>query len=588
MAVVPGADVKVIFMEATVAMSWAVIRCSIRIALSPNPRSATIWVARRFPNPPLFRITRCMNIHLNLPEKQGFRDMTCLEVLLPPYKHHSSHPKHPLKNLKHGSPSYADKKCLLCGIKFQDERFNKVRNKCYPHKNVLELYHCDVCNVCICMSCEGNPPPLAVVSLTTHEHEVHLIPRLLDFTCNACGTQGDRSPYFCLQCNFMIHRDCIDLPRIININRHDHRLSYTSHLGHGNQKCGVCRKAVDGCCGAYSCKKCPSYVVHSLCATRKDVWDMVELEGIPEEEEIAPFKVIDENTIKHMSHDHDLILYMDGRILHESKLCEACVCQINTDPFYSCEQCGFILHQTCAIMPREKRHVLCNTPFTLQANDSKDSPRQRKTCLLCNQNFTGFGYQSRNGKVMDVRCGSIFEPFVHKSHPHPLFYKFCNNKCDACETTTFTHMLCCDECEFSLDFRCATLPRKVVKQRHDDRPLYLSYIDNNVDGGYWCDICEKKVVEDGYEFFADRQLVTMFSAPNYCGEFDNAGALMSVDESLMCSFQILKPVDRSVVARLSSYKFTNLLLQSFLSYNPDSNLMGRMGGEKATTDVGVG
>ncbi|ERN12032.1 hypothetical protein AMTR_s00165p00079470, partial [Amborella trichopoda] len=40
-----------------------------------------------------------------------------------------------------------------------------------------------------------------------------------------------------------------------------------------------------------------------------------------------------------------------------------------------------------------------------------------------------------------------------------------------------------------------------------------------------------QVVEDGYEFFADRQLVTIFSAPNYCGEFDNAGALMSVDET---------------------------------------------------------
>jgi len=47
-----------------------------------------------------------------------------------------------------------------------------------------------------------------------------------------------------------------------------------------------------------------------------------------------------------------------------------------------------------------------------------------------------------------------------------------------------------------------------------------------------------QVVEDGYEFFAKRQLVTLFSAPNYCGEFDNAGAMMSVDESLMCSFQV--------------------------------------------------
>jgi len=54
-----------------------------------------------------------------------------------------------------------------------------------------------------------------------------------------------------------------------------------------------------------------------------------------------------------------------------------------------------------------------------------------------------------------------------------------------------------------------------------------------------------QVVEDGYEFFARRQLVTLFSAPNYCGEFDNAGAMMSVDDTLMCSFQILKPAAKS-------------------------------------------
>jgi serine/threonine-protein phosphatase PP1 catalytic subunit len=54
-----------------------------------------------------------------------------------------------------------------------------------------------------------------------------------------------------------------------------------------------------------------------------------------------------------------------------------------------------------------------------------------------------------------------------------------------------------------------------------------------------------QVVEDGYEFFAKRQLVTVFSAPNYCGEFDNSAALMSIDENLVCSFQILKPGDKS-------------------------------------------
>lgn len=54
-----------------------------------------------------------------------------------------------------------------------------------------------------------------------------------------------------------------------------------------------------------------------------------------------------------------------------------------------------------------------------------------------------------------------------------------------------------------------------------------------------------QVVEDGYEFFAKRRLVTIFSAPNYGGEFDNAGALLNVDESLICSFEILKPAASS-------------------------------------------
>ncbi|KAK5194978.1 serine/threonine protein phosphatase Pzh1 [Exophiala xenobiotica] len=55
------------------------------------------------------------------------------------------------------------------------------------------------------------------------------------------------------------------------------------------------------------------------------------------------------------------------------------------------------------------------------------------------------------------------------------------------------------------------------------------------------------VVEDGYEFFNDRLLVTVFSAPNYCGEFDNWGAVMSVSSNLLCSFELLKPLDSSAL-----------------------------------------
>ncbi|KAJ5095809.1 hypothetical protein NUU61_005165 [Penicillium alfredii] len=55
------------------------------------------------------------------------------------------------------------------------------------------------------------------------------------------------------------------------------------------------------------------------------------------------------------------------------------------------------------------------------------------------------------------------------------------------------------------------------------------------------------VVEDGYEFYQDRILVTVFSAPNYCGEFDNWGAIMSVSGELLCSFELLKPLDSAAL-----------------------------------------
>jgi hypothetical protein len=50
-----------------------------------------------------------------------------------------------------------------------------------------------------------------------------------------------------------------------------------------------------------------------------------------------------------------------------------------------------------------------------------------------------------------------------------------------------------------------------------------------------------QVVEDGYDFMFERRVVTVFSAPNYCGEFDNAGAMLEVNEDLVCSFKVLRP-----------------------------------------------
>ncbi|KAF3579280.1 hypothetical protein DY000_02035699 [Brassica cretica] len=288
------------------------------------------------------------------------------------------------------------------------------------------------------------------IKIPFHEHLVRPCTRFLKaIWCGACGENQYRiyGGYRCneLGCDEAFHNECaealpeiinsfhpehpltliqdggcqcIDLPRVININRHDHRISYTRRLGHGESpwKCGVCRKKVDGFYGAYTCSKCSTFVVHARCATRKDVWDNVELEGMPEEEVIAPFEVVDDSTIRHFSHDHNLYINKDGQILHENIVCEACVFQIGSESFYSCRKCDFILHEKCANLPRKKRHVCSNLPFTL------NTVSRLGICCLCGKRFSGFRYESYNSSrktTLDVQCGSISEPFVHESHPHP-------------------------------------------------------------------------------------------------------------------------------------------------------------------------
>ena len=56
-----------------------------------------------------------------------------------------------------------------------------------------------------------------------------------------------------------------------------------------------------------------------------------------------------------------------------------------------------------------------------------------------------------------------------------------------------------------------------------------------------------QAVAAGYEFpFQPEQtLITLFSAPNYCYEYDNYGAVLHVQENLYCSFSILEPRDYS-------------------------------------------
>ncbi|KER28085.1 phosphoprotein phosphatase 1 [Opisthorchis viverrini] len=59
-----------------------------------------------------------------------------------------------------------------------------------------------------------------------------------------------------------------------------------------------------------------------------------------------------------------------------------------------------------------------------------------------------------------------------------------------------------------------------------------------------------QVVEDGYEFYYENRLITLFSAPNYCNQFQNSGGVFVVrkaDEvfgTLEGGFEVIRPDNR--------------------------------------------
>jgi len=70
------------------------------------------------------------------------------------------------------------------------------------------------------------------------------------------------------------------------------------------------------------------------------------------------------------------------------------------------------------------------------------------------------------------------------------------------------------------------------------------------------------VVEKGYEFFADRNLVTVFSAPNYFGEWDNAAAILIVDEDLYCKFKRIQPAEKKDLLKTDKWLQSSKMQQT--------------------------
>ncbi|CAH8319233.1 unnamed protein product [Eruca vesicaria subsp. sativa] len=274
----------------------------------------------------------------------------CVES--PPLIKSVHHPKHHLKLFTSGNIS-----CSYCDESGGDSRL------------VLN-YYCSICKFGLDPVCAESPSFLRYHK--RHEHILHHFTRKADLICDVCGILDRKSLIFvCLQCEYIVHKNCIYLPFVIRISRHNHRLSFTYSLPK-ILSCGVCRQEVDNNYGNYSCMKDCTYVVHSKCATRRDVWDGKELEEEPEEEyeNLNSFEVIGSGLIKHSSHSHHMkyeektadIMY------HDKRQCEACGLPLYGGCVYKCmkSKCDFVLHEACANLPRVKQHMAHPFPLSLQ------------------------------------------------------------------------------------------------------------------------------------------------------------------------------------------------------------------------------
>ncbi|KAG6743770.1 hypothetical protein POTOM_052471 [Populus tomentosa] len=444
---------------------------------------------------PSYRCTSC----------NFFLHKKCAE-LPPEIKRRHFHPEHPLVLLPN-----EDVICDFCN------------ETCYENF----VYCCFVCEFTLHIKCAFPP----CIDAADHNHFRRLLNPLslksISFTCNACGTDGDDSPFGCTMCQLVVHKKCISLPRTLKTVLHHHpQIIHTYHpqqcIESINKYCGICRREVDTEYGVYYCPDC-DFVAHVNCS-REYGDSATETAGqsvTVDDQCIEPsFRVVREikhgeeriiEEIDHFIHQHNLIL--TDKVDDDLK-CDGCMLPIST-PFYSCSGCNFFLDKTCSLeLSRRKKWQYHEKQLILSWSRGE---YDLYNCSVCRQVFSGLTYRCDVcGLCIDVRCfKSILKDSIkHGGHEHPLYLPagrknilrcniggrglpplvavdgeiipHCSGCCVSEESKVF---LKCVVCDFKLGMKCATLPYK-ARHEYDDHPLFLTYINEN-DYQPSCIICEK-------------------------------------------------------------------------------------------------
>ena len=417
---------------------------------------------------------------------------SCAE--LPLGLHHPLHPIHPLILFSPQTWAYSD----------DDEQFYKCE-LCKEYKDVY-TYRCSRCDFNLHITCASLAPTMDAKS---HHHPLTPFWKWITFTCDLCGKEDKGTPYLCRLCDFWIHRRCSIYPQRVKIRRHKHIL----HLTHSSLEfhqsnsrfCQICVEKLDTHFGLYYCSRC-DYVAHLDCGMRlrgivgidfPEFRDEDEVPELNESIDSAAYQVkksevgVDgtqiDTEIEHFSHKHDLKLI--DEVLNDQK-CNGCARAL-LGPFYSCSQCGFFLHKSCANLPKTMRLQFLPFPLTLIPT----KPGEIFQCFFCKRGCNGFSYCRENSKrILDVQCTLTLasDILTHKGHEHQLILSTTGYEqtCTSCNSGTH-YIFRCTICEFALDLKCATLPYTTRYKQHE-HPFALCYNVEDDSNEYYCDICEEE------------------------------------------------------------------------------------------------
>ncbi|KAF7804147.1 putative L-type lectin-domain containing receptor kinase S.5 [Senna tora] len=218
-----------------------------------------------------------------------------------------------------------------------------------------------------------------------------------------------------------------------------------------------------------------------------------------------------EKIIEHFSHTHPLVLKEikdnEGQVL-----CSGCEVAIS-GPCYSCTQCPYVLHKSCATLAPQLTHPHHPHPLTLLSSSPYPGPNSY-ICNICRKrrshnNFVYHCSLCQFDLCMPCAWASLSTPLSHHqsqpfkhftSHHHALVFiddqhqqrlQYSDQLCDACIrpiTAASPLFVCAENCGFLLHSACAELPTTKHHPFHP-HPLTLFPKAPPYDGIFRCDGC---------------------------------------------------------------------------------------------------